>query len=266
MSPYLSFGIIKVPSYSFFISAGIVLSLVIIRHETKRKNENLLAVTLSLLVIFLGSFIGSHLLFLVLHFSDINWKLAFSSVFRLSILFNTGFVFYGGLLGGILSLFIFGKLEKTDFIKKYDYLVFTLPLAHALGRIGCFLSGCCYGIPYDGFLSVVFPPVSLGLSGVKLFPVQLLESGLLFVLSLVLYLCFTKREKQGELETYLISYSLMRFLLEFLRYDNRGGRDSFLFSPSQIISLLILLSIFFLHVHRNWTSTAQRKQIKSFYD
>ena len=77
-----------------------------------------------------------------------------------SNLLGSGFVFYGGLFGGILGYYLGVKIAKCNFSDFVSFFVFIVPLVHGFGRIGCFCAGCCYGIPYEGFFSV-FPTMNL---------------------------------------------------------------------------------------------------------
>ena len=123
-----------------------------------------------------------------------------------------------------------------------------VPLAHALGRVGCFCAGCCYGIPMDPPWGVCFHS-ALAPHGVALFPVQLLEAALNFILFLFLYHYAKKPRKPGAvLGLYLVCYAVERFGLEYLRFDEIRG---FLFgiSTSQWISLLLIpIGLFLIFV------------------
>lgn len=162
-------------------------------------------------------------------------------------LISGGFVFYGGLLGGIAGYFAGVKIARcksTDFLNTF---AFAIPYVHAFGRIGCFCAGCCYGIPYDGPLALHYSlPISDVVCGPGIFPVQLVEALLLFVFAFGILLLLLR---QAELVSaflfiiYILYYSLIRFLLEFLRGDLARGQiklgDSFSLSTSQVISLIL---------------------------
>ena len=114
-----------------------------------------------------------------------------------------------------------------------------IALAHACGRIGCFLAGCCYGRETDSFLGVVFPEHSMAPSGVKLLPTQLFSSAGDFLIMAILLLYSRKTRPKGRTGAlYLILYGIGRFLIEFLRADDRGTVGSL--STSQFISIGIV--------------------------
>ena len=132
---------------------------------------------------------------------------------------NGGLVFYGGLLGGIFGALIGAKIAKCP-LQKLDYCIVPLiPFGHAVGRIGCHFAGCCYGCAYDGLFSVSYVHVDH-----PCFPIQLLES-LANVLLGAFLLRLSKKSQRSNwlLQYYLISYAILRFLLEFLRGDAERG-------------------------------------------
>ncbi len=150
-----------------------------------------------------------------------------------SFWFGGGFVFLGGLLGALLYFFIGIRLGWFKF-REVRLLVPGIALGHAVGRVGCFLAGCCYGGEYHGVGAVY-------MHHAYRYPVQLIEAFFLLVLGGVLLKVALKR-KSGHslLKIYLISYAVMRFILEFMRGDTVRGLWWGI-STSQIISLLILI-------------------------
>ena len=140
-------------------------------------------------------------------------------------------MFYGGLFGAMALVLLMVHLRKVRLLNVMDTLAPSLCLGMAFGRIGCFLRGCCYGIPLaeHHWFSVVFPPKSLPYSGTgavaiaegtPLFPSQVLSSLNMLVLFAALSLYFRYRRREGEVcALLLILYSAHRFGLEFVRGD-----------------------------------------------
>ena len=126
-----------------------------------------------------------------------------------------GLVFHGGLIAAITASIVFMKKSKQPLLETLDILCVYVPLAHAIGRVGCFLNGCCSGKPTQIFLGVIFPGYSL-----RVHPTQLYSSFLLLVLFMVLYSMEKKKHFPGQMiSLYLILYGIIRFCIEFLR-DN----------------------------------------------
>lgn len=161
-----------------------------------------------------------------------------------------GIVFYGGLLGGVVGALVGIRIAKCSFVVIEKTVVPYIPLGHAIGRIGCLLAGCCYGMPYDGMLAVYYPNAASGVSPEQgYFPIQILEA-LWNILVMVYLLWIEKRntKPRGVLFEYLCAYAVGRFVLEFFRGDEIRG--AFLcFSLSQWISVAILLVCFVRHLY-----------------
>ncbi len=166
---------------------------------------------------------------------------------------NTGITFYGGLIGGLLTFiliyfttvhFLFkDKIYLTEFNKLINIIFTIIPISHAIGRIGCFINGCCYGKETTSFIGIYH-------DGIKLIPTQLIEALFLFILFLIsLKLLF---KKKNILPIYLISYGLFRFIIEYFRGDERGASIVDFLSPSQFISLiLIIVGIIFVFIYKH---------------
>ena len=160
------------------------------------------------------------------------------------------------LLGGLAGAWLFCKQRRLSFDTLGRDLVPALPLFHAFGRVGCFLAGCCYGIPAPaGWLGVTFPASAIEApSGVPLLPVQLYEAAGCVLLFLLLDHLTDRGWPGGRLlALYLALYAVFRFLLEFLRGDAVRGSLGPL-STSQVISLAVLAGVLLaelLHHRRN---------------
>lgn len=152
-----------------------------------------------------------------------------------------GITFIGGLIGGaaffLVVYFILRKKLKINLLEILPVIPCAITIGHAFGRVGCFFAGCCYGKQTDSIFGVVFPEhTSLG----KVHPTQLYEAAFLFILFGILsYLLLAKKYKY-TMSVYLIAYGTFRFLLEFLRGDDRGSFLGIL-SPSQFWSAIMIL-------------------------
>ena len=156
---------------------------------------------------------------------------------------TNGFVVYGGIITGILAPYIYARVKKLHFLKYLDTAIPSIPLAQGLGRIGCFLAGCCYGRPTDAWFGVIFPADGLAPAGVPLIPTQLFSSIGDFAIAAFL-LWYTRKDKERlvGLATgwYTALYAVGRFIIEFFRDDPRGS-VGFL-STSQFIAVIMLVA------------------------
>lgn len=159
----------------------------------------------------------------------------------LSQMITGGFVFYGGLIGGIIGILIYSKIFKISFRDLLIIYTPVLPLAHSISRIGCFFAGCCYGIEYNGFGSVVFHNTVYAPVNIPLLPTQLIESFFNFLIFIILLLTYKKfKNTYKSLGLYFVLYSILRFIIEFFRGDQIRG---FLFSLSTSAWISIFLFI-----------------------
>jgi len=168
-----------------------------------------------------GGIVGAKLLFVVL-----GWQHYARGELRLLADFQTGFVFFGGLIGATLAGLAFARLRGKSFWRGADYFAVAIPLGHAIGRIGCFVQGCCHGVPPH--------------------PVQLYESA---GLALIAWSCARavtdveqgRAPRGSAFRRYLLLYGLLRLLLDPLRADGRPERFLGIVSHQQGIALAVVV-------------------------
>lgn len=162
-----------------------------------------------------------------------------------------GVTFMGGLVTGVLS-FILGALifakpaVKRQFFQIGSYAAPCIVIGHLFGRLGCFCAGCCYGKPTNGIFGVTFPNLvhraDYLATGGKAYPTQLFEALFLAVLlAVMLVLLFKFNIYKPLLPVYGMSYAIFRFLIEFIRNDERGEFIIPGLSPSQTQSLILFI-------------------------
>lgn len=162
---------------------------------------------------------------------------------------GTGFVVYGALIAGMLSIYLYCRKKKWNFLNILDITVPGVAIAQGFGRVGCFLAGCCYGAPTHSHYGVVFPTNSLAPSDVRLYPTQVYSSIFDFILGFILLWYLKKKNKDGKVAgLYLILYSVGRFIIEFLRNDPRGSVG--VLSTSQFIAIFtFIFGIMIFNIH-----------------
>ena len=166
--------------------------------------------------------------------------------------YGSGITAMGGIIGGAACFiavyftaghFYFKGNLKGIHIGQFKTILLVAPLcilvAHAFGRIGCLMAGCCHGT-YLGKEFVVGGIYMKGGSGWGYYvPTQLYEALFLFLTFGVLSFLFVKKRANYTMPAYLISYALFRFVIEYFRGDYRGF--SGVMSPSQWTSVVFLL-------------------------
>lgn len=154
----------------------------------------------------------------------INW--AYYWQHPLDIVFSRqGFVFYGGFILGVIVTVVFIILRpKLPLWKMADIISPSIAIGLAIGRIGCFCFGCCYGKPTEGITGVVFPPGSpadIHFGGQPVHPTQLYSSAKGFTIFLILLFIRHVKGFEGRVfVSFLFLYSLSRFVIEEFRGDN----------------------------------------------
>lgn len=243
MFPYLPeiFGF-KIPSYGLMTALGYGAAIFYCF-----KNRKYLGVSKELLgdilfYLILGALLGGKLFFILF-----NWDTFYTATLVEKIRF--GFVFYGGFIGAVIAGIIYLRNKNIGIIKAADFFAPPLALGHAIGRIGCFLAGCCYGKETHSFLGVVFNNpdtlVPQYLQHTHIYPTQLFESFANFILFLILVKIYKNQKQEGKTAlTYIMGYALIRFVIEFFRGDDRGLAIMGLF-PSQIIALILFFGALF---------------------
>jgi len=199
--------------------------------------------------ILISALTGTRLLFILLY------PERFPTVMSWFDFKNAGQVFFGGFLGSLFAAIIYTRHYRMEMRNVVDLVAPSLGLGHFLGRLGCFAGGCCYGAVTSLPWGVVFSNRG---EYVARHPTQLYEAGFLFLLFLWSLRSLnqraslektaadgTKEVPEGSMPVpgriggiYLLAYSCFRFMVEFVRADDRGGFFTPLhLSPSQVIAL-----------------------------
>src|SRR5690242_11563977 len=172
-----------------------------------------------------------------------NWR----EIFSLATLQAAG-IFYGGLLAALATAFLYMWRKRLPALKTADVFAPGVALGHAIGRLGCFSAGCCWGLPTHLPWAVTFTnPRAYQLVGVPLglplHPTQLYESLAELVIFAALYWRFVRPHRDGSIVSlYLVLYGIVRFLVEFVRYhDPQSNPLTGPFSTEQWISVVLMV-------------------------
>ena len=226
-------------AYMICVAIGIFVAgpLALTRIKDPVKRIDYLTV---LLISTIGVVIGGSLLFALTNIRTII-KLISDGAGIMAILMQfTGSVFYGGMIGGVFAGWLFSTLKKYPTAEFMDATALFIPLFHVFGRIGCFLAGCCYGVPCDIGFVYHYSPVPIA-NEIRRFPIQLAEAFFILIIFFVLWFLYKKKTFENKLlYVYFLSYAPLRFITEFFRGDEYRG---FLLglSTSQWISILLVI-------------------------
>lgn len=203
-----------------------------------------------------------------------EWSYYAADPKRMLFFWEGGLIYYGGFVGAVAAIVIFARTRQASPLQVLDLAMVPLPLAHAIGRLGCLMNGCCFGDLCRHWPAIQFPAHSLpwyrqvelhlidrtATQALPIHPVQLYEAGANALIYLFLLFLFRRRASAGTVTAmYLILYPISRFLLEFLRGTERqlwGGVP-----VAQVLSLglcglgVCLLLILRLRARRHPAST-----------
>ncbi|MCF7908692.1 MAG: prolipoprotein diacylglyceryl transferase [Candidatus Omnitrophica bacterium] len=225
-------GPLTIYTYGFFVFLGVLCGYFACSSQAKKEGIAKDEFSDIFFWVIVFSFLGAKLLYLL-----IEWRYFLKNPLAL---IRSGFIFYGGIIAGLATVYFLAKRYKIKFLKLIDSIVIGIPLAHALGRLGCFFYGCCYGKPTKLWCGISFPKESpAGLSGLKVIPIQLVSVVSLVIIFLILLRIAKKKRFSGEIFlSYGFIYGIFRFVVEFFRGDPRG--EIIFLSTSQLISLLVI--------------------------
>jgi len=239
----LSFKGFHLYTYGVMVALGVLAGVLFVRREARREGFDPERVTDLIFWTLLVGLICSRLVFVLLHWTEYR-----AEPLRALKFWEGGLVFYGGIVPGILLGIALMRRWGFPLWRTLDLAAPALALGHAIGRLGCFSAGCCYGKPTRLPWGVTFgDPRSLAPLGVKLHPTQLYSSFGLFCLFFLLLWLRRRRAFGGQVFfTYMALYSAFRFGLEFLRGDPRTMLFWGLSHNQGVMALLFGLSLFML--------------------
>lgn len=244
-------GPITIYTYGFLIAVGAALGFTYMARQGKRLYGITFdqANTLFILLIVAGVVGGK--LFMI--FEDPSYYSRNPG----KLFSGSGFVFYGSLLLCIPTMLVFFRWNKLPTLGMLDIMAIVTCIVHGFGRLGCFMAGCCYGLPTDSWLGVVFtdPACQAKPLNTPIHPTQLYESLFIFTLMTGLLILKARKKFDGQVFlVYLVVYACGRSIIEMFRGDiERGFIIKDIISNSQFISLLLIVvaSYFYVKLNRN---------------
>lgn len=237
MSPYLFhiYGNIAINIYGLCIAAGLTLGIFLLKKDKKIHSlinfDTLLSVIS--LAICAGVF-GGRFLWMIE-----TWGTY--SILEILSFWNPGYSILGAFIGALLMLWITLKQHTLSPLSVLDRCAVYAPFAQAIGRIGCFFTGCCYGLETQVAWAITYTdPSCLAPLHVSLHPTQLYSVALGLIVGIILYCTQNSFNKTGQLTgLYIIGAGFERFLVDFLRSNRTLISDSN-FSRSQALAALLM--------------------------
>lgn len=238
----LTWGPLTLYSYGLMLVVAFVVATILARAAAARGPRELVVLTPpqildAFCMVMLAGIVGGRLFFVIQH-----WEVFIQYPLEIPAIWHGGLVWYGGFVGGVLGMAWYVRRRGIALVRAIDQVIPFVALGHGLGRIGCFLNGCCYGIFTSTWIGVTFPghdhPV---------IPTQLLEAAGLIVFFLVLRRVQTPEHlaRPGRvLGVYMIGYGVLRFILEYLRGDQSIAWAGLTLAQLMSVAAIVVGAIF----------------------
>jgi phosphatidylglycerol:prolipoprotein diacylglycerol transferase len=241
-SLFLDLGFIRIHWYGVMMAAAFLAALINWTWLGRNRGKPAAFCSDLLFWVMLSGILGARVAYVLEHWGEY-------AADPVSMLFiqQGGLIFYGGLIGSAIAVVVLARIRRMPLAELTDFTLTSVPLAHAFGRIGCFLNGCCYGCACEAWYAVRFPALSPPWWGQQqlahtprgdaladlvarmpratpVHPVQLYEAVANLAIYAVLVWVFRRRRAPGHvLAAYLLLYPPVRVLMEMFRGD-RGER------------------------------------------
>ena len=229
-------GSLDVHWYGIFVATGFLAGLWTARRRAERQGISSDTIVDLSFWILVGALVGARTLYVITF-----WKDEFAGKPLLDILLQrSGLVFYGGLIGAVTLAIIILWRKKLPLWKIGDAMAPSIALGHAFGRLGCLMTGCCFGRECAQPWAIHFPE-GHATQGVGVHPVQLYESVLNFALYAGLEWFYRRKKFDGQVfACYLLIYAVLRAVIESFRGDYEVRLLLGVLTPGQSVSILIL--------------------------
>jgi phosphatidylglycerol---prolipoprotein diacylglyceryl transferase len=245
MHPILiDLGRIQIRSYGFMLAVSFLLGIWLAGHRAKRYGIDPQKILDLSVIIILAAVVGSRLLYVVYHLDQ------YSNPLDMLALWQGGAVFYGGFVLAMVASYWWVHRHRLSFLTVADVVAPSIPLGLIFTRVGCLMSGCCFGKPTTSALGLVFPPDSpagaaaavyarqMGVDHVALHPTQLYASfGGLVIFLIMMALQRGLMRRGAMFGLLLVLYGVDRFTIDFFRYYEPNARMMFGLSFNQVISV-----------------------------
>ncbi len=249
---FLELGPVTIHWYGVFMAAGFLAGLYTWQRLGRREGLGFNLCSDLLFWVILAGILGARITYVVA-----EWDYYARDPLAIVMLNRGGLVYYGGMVAAVAAVGIFARRRGLPPLRLYDLAATAVPLAHALGRVGCFLNGCCYGAPSAWAVAVRYPSragsdhecavwrdqveahllAPSATHSLPVHPVQLYEAACNVLFFVLLVWLYRRRRGNGSVAgAYLIGYGLIRFAMECFRGDRLHRVAGFGLSSAQWVS------------------------------
>jgi phosphatidylglycerol:prolipoprotein diacylglycerol transferase len=239
MHPVLfKIGPLTIYTYGAFIVIALLIGMWIVKCESTKVGLDSNKMMDIYFYGIIGGLIGARIFYVFLF-----WRDFWPQIWKIFMLWEGGVVFYGAVFGAVPVCIFLVRRYKFSLRSSLDILVFPLPLAHSIGRIGCFMAGCCYGKDCSLPWAVVFrTQSSLAPLNIPIHPTQLYSSFTNLIIFILLILIKKRKQFDGQiLSAYLCLYPIGRAINEIFRGDKRSIALCGFLNLNHLINLAMLI-------------------------
>jgi phosphatidylglycerol:prolipoprotein diacylglycerol transferase len=249
MHPILvDLGRFQIRAYGFMLAVSFLLGIWFAGRRAKKFGVDPQKILDLSVIIILAAVVGSRLLYVVFHLDQ------YSNPLEMFALWQGGATFYGGFLLALAASWWWVQKHNLDFLTVADIMAPGIALGLVFTRVGCLMSGCCFGKPTDHAWGIVFPPDSpagsaaalaasrMGLDHVALHPTQVYSSLKGLVIFVVLLALQPRLQKRGAtFGLFVVLYGIGRFTIDFFRFYEDNARVLMGLSFNQVISVVLIV-------------------------
>ena len=229
-------GSLRIEFYGLIMALAMILGVVVACLNAKKRGLKSTDIFILACYVLPLAIIGARIYYVLFSLDQ------FTSFWQVFEIWNGGLAIYGGVIGGAIGVLLFCLIHKKNFFAVADIAVPSLILGQAIGRIGCFFAGCCYGIEVTNPEHMWFP-LSTQIDGVWHYSTFFYESFWNFLvfagLMCVLYLAKPIKEYGVLMSLYLVFYGIGRAWIEGLRGDSLYLGS---IKVSQFLSILLIIA------------------------
>jgi phosphatidylglycerol---prolipoprotein diacylglyceryl transferase len=234
----IELGPLRIYSYGFMLALSFWIGILLAAKRAAKRGVNPDHIYDMSIVLILAAVIGSRALYILTHRAD------YHSLVDIVALWQGGATFYGGFILALAGAAVYIRKKRLSFLLVADACAPSMALGFFFTRIGCFLSGCCFGHPTKSILGVVFPPHSPAgyyCAGIAVHPTQLYDSFYGLATAGALLLIDRKSPFAGFTFGMLcILYGAGRFAIDFLRFYEDSAMIGKIMTVSQLMSLVLV--------------------------
>jgi phosphatidylglycerol:prolipoprotein diacylglycerol transferase len=235
----LELGILKIYSYGFMLALSFLVGIVLAARRARGRDVDPEIIYDLSIILVLGAVIGSRGLYILTHREN------FKSIIDMIAIWQGGATYYGGLLLAVAGAIVFLRRKSVSFFKVADIIAPSIAAGVFITRMGCFLSGCCFGNPTSCPTGVVFPagsPAGHYHPGIAIHPTQIYSSIYGLLIFLLLILLDRKKHFDGFLFSWLcILYGIARFIVDYFRFYEDSAMVGGTLTNNQVISIVLIL-------------------------